>query len=115
MRCQTIGRMPTLTKGLGIVSECSRRRVPSPPQNSTTFILGLLVGRVAPPCPCSTASTRAPVQVVVDLLRSHQILELLEPGERAEFVGVLRKLDALEQAAQFLRALGSRPARLEPR
>src|SRR5882672_3814221 len=27
-----------LTSGFGIVSECSRKRVPSPPQNSTTFI-----------------------------------------------------------------------------
>src|ERR1700730_1714737 len=27
-----------LTSGFGIVSECSRKRVPSPPQNSTTFM-----------------------------------------------------------------------------
>ena len=34
-----IGRMPMLTSGFGMVSECSRRRVPRPPQNSTTFIV----------------------------------------------------------------------------
>src|SRR3984893_16812275 len=27
-----------LTSGFGIVSECARKRVPSPPQNSTTFM-----------------------------------------------------------------------------
>src|SRR6476660_2399160 len=31
-----------LTSGFGIVSECSRRRVPRPPQKSTTFISYLL-------------------------------------------------------------------------
>src|SRR6476620_836338 len=30
------------TKGFGMVSECSRRRVPKPPQKSTTFISYLL-------------------------------------------------------------------------
>src|SRR6202453_2176516 len=33
-----IGRYPMFTSGFGIVSECSRSRVPSPPQKSTTFI-----------------------------------------------------------------------------
>jgi hypothetical protein len=33
-----IGRMPMFTNGFGIVSECSRNRVPRPPQNNTTFI-----------------------------------------------------------------------------
>src|SRR5262245_26159805 len=32
-----MGRLPILTSGFGMVSECSRRRVPNPPQNSTTF------------------------------------------------------------------------------
>src|SRR5437867_6643702 len=38
MRCQRIGREPMFTMGLGILSEYSRRRIPSPPQNSTTFM-----------------------------------------------------------------------------
>src|SRR6185436_20511681 len=36
-----MGRMPMLTSGLGMVSECSRKRVPNPPQNKTTFIPSL--------------------------------------------------------------------------
>src|SRR6185437_9090840 len=33
-----IGRGPILTRDFGTVSECSRSRVPRPPQKSTTFI-----------------------------------------------------------------------------
>src|ERR1043165_2604216 len=33
------------TRGLGMVSECSRSRVPKPPQKSTTFIGYLLFGK----------------------------------------------------------------------
>ena len=38
-----IGRCPTSTSGLGMVSEYSRRRIPMPPQNNTTFIERVLV------------------------------------------------------------------------
>ena len=34
-----IGRKPILTIGFGTMSECSRNRVPKPPQKSTTFIV----------------------------------------------------------------------------
>ena len=37
-----IGLTPRFTSGFGTVSECSRRRVPRPPQNRTTFIKELL-------------------------------------------------------------------------
>src|SRR4030095_9170155 len=38
MMCQTMGRYPMFTMGLGMVSENSRSRIPKPPQNRTTFI-----------------------------------------------------------------------------
>src|SRR5882724_2750211 len=41
MRCQMIGRCPIFTIGFGTVSEYSRRRVPRPPQKSTTFMVGI--------------------------------------------------------------------------
>src|SRR5262245_26536536 len=38
MMCHKIGRSPTGTMGLGRYSVSSRKRVPKPPQNITTFI-----------------------------------------------------------------------------
>src|SRR5262245_25560797 len=38
MRWQRIGDGPILTRGLGRLSSDSRKRIPSPPQKSTTFI-----------------------------------------------------------------------------
>src|SRR5215471_1441636 len=40
MMCQRIGRPPMSTSGLGRNSVSSRRRVPNPPQRTTTFIEG---------------------------------------------------------------------------
>src|SRR5690606_30277803 len=60
-------------------------------------------------------SPPAPVQVLVDLPGSLQVLELREPGEGAEFVGLAREVDALEQPVQFLGALVRGPLRAEPR
>jgi hypothetical protein len=41
MMCQSIGYPPTGIIGFGKASEYSLMRVPSPPQNNTTFIAGL--------------------------------------------------------------------------
>src|SRR6476661_5092097 len=41
MMCQSIGRPPISTIGLGFVSVSSARRVPSPPARMTTFSPGL--------------------------------------------------------------------------
>src|SRR3989304_1172487 len=38
MTCHRIGRWPMRTMGFGTACESSRRRVPIPPQNKTTFI-----------------------------------------------------------------------------
>src|SRR6516225_9043338 len=38
MTCQSTGRYPILTIGFGLSPDASRSRVPSPPQNRTTFI-----------------------------------------------------------------------------
>src|SRR5215469_11542956 len=54
MRCHIIGRYPTSTSGLGIVSENSLSRVPRPPQNRTTFIPYLLRPGSLPCCGCSS-------------------------------------------------------------
>src|ERR1044072_5957037 len=101
MRCQTIGRKPTFTSGLGTVSECSRSRVLSPPQNRTTFILLWLPTSVAPE------------QVVVDLAGLLQVAQLLQPREGPELVGILRHLDALKHLVQLPHAGACAPLRLE--
>src|SRR4249920_153356 len=98
-----IGRMPTLTSGFGIVSECSRKRVPRPPQNSTTFMM-----RGAHGAGCQ--SSRAPEEVFVELTGALQILQLLQARESSELVGVGRKIDALEQLPQLLGAPPGCPA-----
>src|SRR5689334_16633079 len=43
MRCHSIGRVPSITRGFGNVSEYSRIRMPKPPQKRTTFIVWSLL------------------------------------------------------------------------
>src|SRR5580704_2786905 len=91
-----MGRVPMLTSDFGTVSECSRNRVPRPPQNSTTFMRRV---------PVST-----PEEVAVDLPGALQVLELLQAGESTKFVGLLVEFDALEQVVQLLDSLPRAPA-----
>src|SRR5215469_4634515 len=42
MTCQSSGRSPIIAMGFGAVDIPSRIRMPSPPQNSTTFMCQLL-------------------------------------------------------------------------
>src|SRR6185312_3218444 len=87
-----MGRYPTLTSDLGIVSECSRNRVPRPPQNRTTFIPYL-------------PGASGPEELAVDLARRLQILQFLQPCEGPELVSLRRHLDSLEHLMQLPSAI----------
>src|ERR1700730_5253891 len=69
----------------------------------------------APESSRASNSMSAPVELAVDLLGRLQVLQLLEPGEGAELVGLGRHLNALEQLAQLPRPITRRVLALEAR
>src|SRR6185436_6984105 len=69
-----MGRTPTLTSGFGTVSECSRRRVPSPPQKSTTFMT----------VPVVTSETQLPAVKGFREAAGCRALDAADARERAE-------------------------------
>src|SRR5262249_44552767 len=112
MRCQTIGRTPTLTSGFGTVSECSRRRVPRPPQKRTTFMFEPFV-----------LELEAKLTAVKGFGEpaGRAALDAAEAGERAECVfgepgaALLRRetmQEALHLERQILRGVGHEDVRL---
>src|SRR3984893_4322098 len=69
----------------------------------------------APESSRASNSMSAPVELAVDLLGRLQVLQLREPGEGAELVGLRRHLNALEQLAQLPPPVTRRVLALEPR
>src|SRR5882762_2574683 len=87
MMCQRMGRPPISTIGLGRNSVSSRRRVPNPPQRTTTFISGFLA---APPARGSASYLQSAGLIRVRIQLSHTRgtkAELRKSPRRLQFEG----------------------------
>ena len=65
-------------------------------------------------CSCFLRSPRFPVQIVIELPRALQVLQLLQPSERTELVSIAGHLDSLEQTSEFLGSAPRVPSQKNP-
>src|SRR6478609_539834 len=110
MTCHRTGRDPMGIMGFGSDSDPERIRIPSPPQNSTTFMstrpqadrASRTTGRDTPLFGGSLRRLRHPhTQVVIELTTRLQLADPLEPHIARTFEVICDKADALHVPGQL--------------